>query len=416
MDEFVRKPKRQRIFLGDTQPGRTNPSINQPDTTLLGPPEPRPQSPQLPQNWGESGAVQVPGPPKSRFPWIRKPRNRKQWFIFILITLLILGGIGFAVYWFALREEPEIAQAPAPVQQIIPTTVASKVSGMQVEPEVNTRPVFAVQIENSGEARPQSGLINADVVFEAVAEGGITRFNALFHDSQPKNIGPIRSLRPYYIDWFWPFDAAIVHAGGSPEALSDVRSLNLKDIEHGVNGSSFRRISSRYSPHNLYSTSSDLLSAMSKRGYTTSNVTSFLRKEPAPAETPTASTINLKISSALYNVSYKYDKENNRYKRSQGGAAHKDADNGKQITATTVIVPVMKKSIHPDGVHTKYGTTGSGKVYIFQDGTVTVGTWKKDSRKGQWKFVDSTGKDIALNPGKTWVTMIDSAASVSYKP
>src|SRR5690606_21380489 len=100
----------------------------------------------------------------------------------------------------------------------------------------------------------------------------------LFHDNIPSNRGPVRSLRPYYIDWFLPFDASIVHAGGSPEALNDVRTLGLKDIDHGSAGI-FRRVSSRYSPRNLYTTGQQVLDFMSKHGHA-STFTGFERKDP----------------------------------------------------------------------------------------------------------------------------------------
>ncbi|MDQ3123198.1 MAG: DUF3048 domain-containing protein [bacterium] len=404
MDEFLRPPKRSPLDADETPSRADNTSLSGPSNPNVAP---------LPIN--QSGDKTLLSKFKFRLPNFRKPRNKKEWIIAIAAAVLLLGGISFAVYWFVLRDNAPLAlEQPAPATEPEPTTVASKLSGLQVEKEVNERPIFSVQIENSSEARPQSGLIDADLVFEAVAEGGITRFNALFHDKHPKNIGPIRSLRPYYIDWFWPFDAAIVHAGGSGEALSDVKRLKLKDIEHGVNGDAFRRVSSRYSPHNLYSTSSDLLKVMSRRGYKESKFMSLNRKEPAPSETLTATTINLKISSALYNVSYSYDKKSNRYVRSQGGAKHIDAESKKQISASTIIVPVLSKSIHPNGIHTRYSTTGSGKVYIFQDGVVTIGTWKKASRQEQWKFVDASDKDIHLNTGTTWVTMVDSGSAATY--
>jgi len=112
-----------------------------------------------------------------------------------------------------------------------PTTEASKLTGVQVDPAVNQRPTTAVMIENSTAARPQSGLDQAGVVFEAIAEGGITRFEAIYQDSQPAYLGPVRSVRPYYIQWALGFDAAIAHVGGSPEALSDIKTWNAKDLD-----------------------------------------------------------------------------------------------------------------------------------------------------------------------------------------
>jgi hypothetical protein len=103
-------------------------------------------------------------------------------------------------------------------------------------------------IENSPDARPQSGLQDAGVVVEAIAEGGITRFLTLFQESQPQYIGPVRSLRPYYIDFAAPFQAGIAHVGGSPEALSRVRNGSYRDLDQFFNSAYFSRISARPAP------------------------------------------------------------------------------------------------------------------------------------------------------------------------
>src|SRR5690606_17552062 len=102
------------------------------------------------------------------------------------------------------------------------------------------------------------------------------------------------------------------------------------------------------------------------------------------------------------------------YLRTMGGSPHVDADNGKRISPDVVVVPVLTKSFHPDGVHTVYKTTGSGTLYVFQDGEVIKGTWKKSSRSAQWQLLDANKKPIQLNPGQTWFTIIESASRVSY--
>ncbi|MCA9348377.1 DUF3048 C-terminal domain-containing protein, partial [Candidatus Saccharibacteria bacterium] len=119
---------------------------------------------------------------------------------------------------------------------------------------------------------------------------------------------------------------------------------------------------------------------------------------------------------ALYNVNFTYDATSNKYLRKQGGVEHIDNDTKQQIAPDVVIAPIMGRRIHPDNVHTQYDTIGSGKVYVFQDGTVTEGTWTKSARGEQWLLQDSAGKEIALNPGQRWFTMIESADRVSYQP
>ncbi len=420
MDEFVRRPKGPKINLDSnpTPPEEVVPS----EAPLQVVPEPVEANEKLEAAAPTPSVSKAPKPKKSKFSFNPKnfkvptPKTKKQWIIAGVVMALLLGLASYAVYYFIIRDDspPVVQMEPEPEPEAEPEPILSTVTGREVTAEINERPVYAVQIENSPEARPQSGLMEADIVSEAIAEGGITRFNAIFHDNIPANIGPIRSLRPYYIDWFLPYDAAIVHAGGSGEALSDVRTLNIKDVDNGAGGI-FRRVSQRYSPHNLYSTGSQALDLMRQRGYS-SKFTGLPRKEAAPATTPTAGNISLRISSGLYNVGFVYDPTTNKYLRSQGGGAHVDAESGKQLSPDVVVVPIMSRSTHPDRVHTQYGSVGSGKVYVFQDGVVTEGTWTKAARNAQWKLTDAAGKPIELNPGQTWFSMVESADRVSYTP
>jgi hypothetical protein len=298
-----------------------------------------------------------------------------------------------------------------------PTTVASNLTGLQVDPSVNQRPVTGVMIENSLDARPQSGLSDAGVVFEAIAEGGITRFLALFQDTAPDNIGPIRSARPYYVQWAMGFDAGYAHVGGSPEALGDIKSWGVKDLDQFANGGSYHRISDRAAPHNVYTAISTLNQLETSKGYGASTYTGFVRvKKAIPAKAPTAKTIDLAISGALYNVHYDYNVATNSYNRSEGGAAHVDANGNKQISPNVVIAMIMSYGLEADDHHSQYGVIGSGQAFIFQNGTVTVGTWTKPSEKEQITFADGNGKPLALNPGQTWLTAMSAANQVSYAP
>ncbi|MEO8862964.1 MAG: DUF3048 domain-containing protein, partial [Candidatus Saccharimonadales bacterium] len=277
-------------------------------------------------------------------------------------------------------------------------------------------PVTAVMIENSPDARPQSGLKDAGVVFEAVAEGGITRFLTLFQEAQPDYIGPVRSVRPYYLSWLEAFDAPVAHAGGSPVALAKLRADGVMDLDQFANGGSYHRVSNRYAPHNLYTSMAELLALSKSKGKTSSTFTGFARKAEKPLATPTASAIDFSISGPLYNPHYDYDAATNSYRRSLAGKPHVDERSGVQITPKVVIAIVVGQSIDPDRVHTAYATLGSGKAYIFQDGGVTEGTWSKASDKEQIVFGNANGSPLALNPGNTWISVVGSASYVSYKP
>ncbi len=301
-----------------------------------------------------------------------------------------------------------------------PKTVPSTLTGLQVAPTLNKRPIVGVMIENSPEARPQAGLQQAGVVFEAIAEGGITRFLALYQEDQPERIGPIRSARPYYVKWAAGFDAAYVHSGGSGEALQLIRSMGLKDLDHGVHDTSFERVTNRYAPHNVYTDMKRLDSLRTSLGYTDAptidgftRVQSDDKEDDAPAGKP-ATSIQFNISKSNYNTSYTYDADANTYKRLMAGIPHKDERSGDQITPRVVIAMEVPYGIHPNGIHSVYDSTGTGPATVFQDGTAIQGTWKKPKNASELTFLTTAGKPLALNPGQTWITAIQ-AGKYSYK-
>jgi hypothetical protein len=393
--------KHDQLESSDASPMTTAPNI----PVAAAPPEPvddsPPEPPQLPQSDG-----------KKRINWrrfIHKPIGKKQWAITIaLFTFLISGSV--AAY-FLTRPQPAPAPAiqiePPPAPPPKPTTEPSRLTGLPVKLALNKRPVTGVMIENSPDARPQAGLKEAGVVFEAVAEGGITRFLALYQESQPGNLGPVRSVRPYFLDFLRPFDAGIAHVGGSPEALAQIRTDKIKDLDQFGNPGSYARTPQRFAPHNMY-TNMPALDALNKaKGYTSSKFTGFPRKSDAPAKKPSARGIDVNISSFLYNVHYDYDAKSNSYKRSMAGRPHIDANTNSQISPKVVLVLVMPRSIHPDGVHTVYPTAGKDKLYVFQDGVLQEGTWSKAGRASQFVFKDAKGKPFKFNAGQTWLTMIN---------
>ncbi|MEK7594020.1 MAG: DUF3048 domain-containing protein [Patescibacteria group bacterium] len=348
-------------------------------------------------------------------PKLHWPPSKKQWLI--IVGVLVLAGL--IAGGFIMTNQPKKAVVVQQTKRVAkpapPKTVASTLSGLQVDPAVNLRTVTGVMIENSLDSRPQSGLSQAGVVFEAIAEGGITRFLALFQDTAPADIGPIRSARPYYVQWALGFDAAYAHVGGSPEALANIRAWGVKDLDQFANSGAYHRISSRAAPHNVYSSIATLNQLEASKGYIGSIFTGFSRKPAAPTKQPNPTKIDLALSGPLYNVHYDYKKESNTYDRSQGGGPHIDANGSTQISPSVVIALVIPYGIKSDG-HSDYATIGSGPVYIFQDGIVVTGTWTKASEKSQFVFADAAGKPITLNPGQTWVTALSSTSKISYTP
>jgi hypothetical protein len=344
--------------------------------------------------------------------WLAKHEHLWHAGLIIVAVGLIAwtGSVAYRVDGAIVRTDPSTTANSKPVIEFL----TSPLTGKKVAPDLAERAVYAVMIENSPDARPQSALSQAGVVFEAIAEGGITRFLTLFQETSPEKIGPVRSLRPYYIDWLLGFDPAVLHVGGSTEARAMIPTYGVKSLD---TVGAYYRTSDRYAPHNAYSSYDRVSSLMKKNGYTSSKFTPFLRGEPTPVETPKATTITVNISSALYNISYKYDAGCNCYKRNLAGEPHKDRETGAQLSPDVVIVLKTPHSFAVDSAnHTVIETIGTGEALIFQNGDAIKSTWKKSSRTAQITFTDVNDKVVALNPGQTWITVMPPERSVTFTP
>ena len=349
------------------------------------------------------------------------PHTRKQWIVFSIVAVIVIGGATGTTWALTRHKQP----TPAPKKQAVIKKVApsvpiySDLSGLPItDPTLNQKPVTAVMVENSLDARPQSGLSQAGVVFEAQAEGGVTRFMALYQDTTPTNVGPIRSARPYYVQWALGFDAAYAHVGGSPDALTDITSWNVQDMNQFYNGNYYHRITTREAPHNVY-TGIDTLNTLEAQKHYTSTFTSFPRDSKAtPSAAPTASTINLAVSGPDYNPKYVYNTASNSYDRSTDGTPDTDANTGKQISPTVVVaivVPLSQGALDASGAYySDYNVLGSGQAYVFQNGNVTLGQWHKANNTSQITFTDTSGATILLNRGQTWITAVAAANQVTY--
>ncbi len=348
--------------------------------------------------------------PHKRFAAWHRNLTKKQKILFYGFLLLLVAAACFAAYKIMGNQVGPASQVQPPKA----TTVQSKLTGLQVAPEVNEKQVTGVMIENSPDARPQAGLANAGFVFEAIAEGGITRFLAVYQDTSSDYIGPVRSIRPYYVQVIASFDGAIAHVGGSPDAQAKVNALRVKDLDQFGNPGAYERIRGRAAPHNVYTSSAKLEALEQQKGYTKSQYTGFEHtRNENKAATPNAKTINLNISSGLYNVKYDYNPNTNSYDRSEGGAAHNDERSGKPLSPKNVIAVETTRS--QNGIYSVYGMTGSGKVYIFNNGIVTEGKWERADEKSQYVFKDANGAVIKLAPGQAWLTLV-TAGGVSYAP
>ncbi len=385
-------------------------------------------------------------------------RRERKWLI-----LKLVGGISFVAGMICLMiaflgikaDGPTLAYPDIPSVNNAETEL-SDLTGEPLGPGAQKNaPTYCVQMPNGTDgARPQSGLTEAGVVFEAIAEAGITRFAAIYQNPESAVIGPIRSLRIYYLQWDTPFDCTIVHAGGSGDALAAVAN-GYKDLSEDYTYM-YRGTYSGRLWNNLFTTASFLKQFSADREYTTSDVKGFARMSPRESDmerinesvteklsiikAATANTdeVNVPVPSiainlggwADFNVNYNYDAKTNTYLRSYAsGSAHQvyscssenlgeknpeDVCSLTQVAPSVVVAMVVQESRAADNYHEDINTIGSGDVYIFQNGSAIKGKWQKPSAQDQIKFTNSDGEEIKLAPGQTFVTAVPTYGSVAY--
>lgn len=337
--------------------------------------------------------------------WIK---THKKLSLIIAGLFLVVVASGVAAFVYFNQPKPEAPKPVAVVKKAAPPPVYySPLTGIKVDSDTATKQaVTAIMIENSPDARPQSGLKDAGVIYEAIAEGGITRFLTLHQEDKPQLIGPVRSLRMYYVDWLAPYNASVAHVGGSAAALAEIRNGNYRDIDQFFNAGSYWRATDRYAPHNVYTSFAKLDTLNAYKGYTTSSFTGFKRIDGKAVETPNATAITINISGPLYNTSYTYDKEHNRYNRNLAGVPHLDREGGQITPSVVIALNVDMTRVMEDGYRESITTTGSGSATIFQNGTVQNVTWTKKDRASQIMFTDVEGKEVPLVRGQTWISAV----------
>jgi hypothetical protein len=348
--------------------------------------------------------------------WMRRHR---AWTIVIIGMLAVLIASIITVFVLSQKPAPVAAPIVKKAEKVEPPAPVyySPLTGEKVLDEAATKqPVTAIMIENSPDARPQSGLKQSGVVYEAIAEGGITRFLTIHQQNKPQLIGPVRSLRMYYVDWLASYNASVAHIGGSAAALKEVRNGNYRDIDQFFNAGTYWRATDRFAPHNVYTSFEKLDALNAKKGYTESVFTGFTRIDGKASSAPNATSIAINISGPSYNTSYTYDKENNRYNRFLAGVPHLDREDGAITPSVVVALKVDMVRVLEDGYREDIKTIGSGNATIFQNGIAQEVTWQKLAKTSPITFTDAAGQDVPLVRGQTWITAVpNSSGSVSWQ-
>lgn len=305
-----------------------------------------------------------------------------------------------------MTEEPGV-ESESELAYVAPLT------GIRSAVPVDQRPL-AVMINNAPAARPQSGLSQADHIYEVLAEGGITRLIAIFQsEGAAETLGPIRSIRPYLIELGESYGGILAHAGGSPAAYSILQNEGKPYLDEISNGGPYYfRSSDRKAPHNLYSSVDQLREGAENRGYSAENSApeySYM-EQGAEVSGEEASSFDIYYLSDSYTVSYEYDSTVQQYVRSVNATPDLDANDGTRLAASNIIVLSTSHQVLDDVGRLALDLSSGGEAMLFQQGQLIRAEWRKSSGDIIRFYKDE--KELPLVPGKSFFSIVPESPAL----
>ena len=355
------------------------------------------------------------------------PKKRLIFEIVLGLILIVIFGIGM---YFMTHEKssPKVSVKSEKVAKKEPAKLyQSLLDGTLVSDEAaaNRHPL-AIIVENDTAARPQSGLDKANIVYETVYDpAATTRFLAIYSNTEADKVGPVRSVRTFFVDWARGYDAFLGHWGGNIDALDQIKKQNVSDLDEFSYANAYwrDRTSGTSTEHTGYTSTAKLRDQAAKNNYSSANNFNVYKFKDDPVDAakealPASQSITVDFSNSSYLVNFAYDKESNSYKRNLAGRAHNDKVTGTQLTAKNVIVMAVNRKQTVTRINEPGYTmdvVGTGKAQIFLDGKQINATWKKDSSTQREMFYDESGQEIVFNRGKFWICIVPTLAQVSVK-
>lgn len=353
----------------------------------------------------------------------------------IIISTFIIGA-AFAFTACGKKDEPEVTEAPtteattteAPTtEDPHPGETYNELTGVWSKDYVSKRPVAAM-INNIKEALPSSCTKQADVIYECMVEGGITRIMALYSDyADLEKVGSVRSARHYYINIAKEYDAIYVHYGQSKPAKAMLEKGAINNINGMTYDQGFYRDDTRVAPHNAYTTGERIVQGIKDKGYREtynvekhSQVLFFNEEETDLESNQAANTVHVNFSSYAQPY-FIYNPETKIYDRYEYNAPQIDnmADENDNVLQYKNIVIMQSKyeCINPENDLQELTQVGSGTGYYCTNGKAIPIKWEKSSEKSKTKFLTEDGETLLLNPGKTWISIIGDSeqAGVTFE-
>lgn len=338
--------------------------------------------------------------------------------VITVMTVLVGCGQGGREPSHGAQEKSTTVANPPGEESVHPLDIKDVEKEDEIPPEpVAPDPVpdplpgaLLVMIDNHPDARPQNGLQGADVVYEAVAEGGITRFLAVFHSRSVKKIGPVRSTRPYFIEIAKAYDSPFAHVGASNEGYRLLAELRLKYLDAITRaGGSYWRVEDRRAPHSTYTSTERLLADASRLGFPLTEPPALAEGRPEGGEQARGVRITY-VSTRDYTYVTEYHFDADGLVKLINGRPFPSADEPVTAGNVVVIITDIRNTGDRDG-HMEVRVTGSGDALFLTGGRLFRGRWEKREAREHFRFT-LDGREMVFGPGPTWIN-IASPAKVS---
>lgn len=359
-------------------------------------------------------------------PSARPPTRRAVSAALLSAVALGVAGCSSSGRTAAPADRPTPTPSPEPTPTPTPEPARWPLTGIEVDGDVPDRPALSVKIENSPEARPQTGLDQADVVFEELVEGGITRFNAVYHSVVPGELGPIRSIRPMDAAIAGPFGGMLAFSGGQPGYVSRAQDAGLTVASFDAGDAGFFRLDGRVAPHNVYGRGEDLLAQARGAAGPPEEILAFAAEADAASATAGTTTDRISLTFPAASPGWRWEPRarlaraagTGAWRRTEDGRAQSTAD-GRALRAANVVV--LRVQVRGTGRLDAAGSpvpetvlTGEGDGVVFSRGHAAPIRWAKGRAAGPLELRGDDGEPVRLAPGPTWIELLPRSAGLAY--
>lgn len=369
--------------------------------------------------------------------------KNKKMIIAVSVSVFVLAIVTtFCIWTFVLGDKSgetqdvpqttEIAATPEPTPEPTPDPNAGKVrsvlTGEYISKKTAKQRPFAVIINNIEYANQhQQGTSEIDVLYEALAEGGITRMLGVFQGTgKIKRLGSVRSARHYFVSFASEWDAIFCHFGQTSYAISKIEELGVNNLSglSAIGGVVYKRDNSLKAPHNVFTSGDKMRKGAKQLGYSLkfneekmAKHFDFYEEDTELQSEDTTNYVYLPFSA--YSTCYlKYDKKSKEYKKFEYKTEHKDHKNNKQLSFKNVIIQLVKETnIDRNGYQHLYLHKRKGEGYYITNGKRMKIKWRKNEEEGTMCYYDTDGNVLNINPGKTYIAAYPTSRKklISFK-